>query len=141
MALGPHGLHDQNLEDQPLDLLAASQYRAPIPNRWLGFVQRSHNYTETKLWVFFLGFRTPNQQTFLMGSMGRWVFFLWWQRQPHHWVLNEFDGDDLITKSRTRLERVWVSQSLNQIRVWHINEDEILRLETFHPWRVRRKRV
>ena len=29
----PHGLHDQNLEDQPLDLLAASQYRAPIPNR------------------------------------------------------------------------------------------------------------
>ena len=25
--LSPHGLHDQNLQDQPLDLLATSQYR------------------------------------------------------------------------------------------------------------------
>ena len=27
MASRPHGLHDQNLEDQPLDLLAANQYQ------------------------------------------------------------------------------------------------------------------
>ena len=124
-------------------LISASQplIWAPISNWWFDFVQRSHNYTETKLWVFFLGFRTPNRRTFLMGSMGQWQrqrrrqrqtlwgFFLQQQQWPHHWVLNKFDSGDLITESWMRLERVWVSQSLNQIRVWWISEDEILRLE------------
>ena len=50
-------------------------------------------------------------------------------RRPHHWVLNEFDGGDLITESWMRLERVW-----DQIGVWQIGGDEILRLERVWVW-------
>ena len=72
---------------------------APIPNRWLGF------RTTEPYQIGDYG-ELPNRWTFA------WVFFLWRQRRPH-WVLNEFDGRDLIIE-------IW--ESLGQIRVWQLME-------------------
>ena len=60
-----------------------------------GFVQRSHTKSATIV-------------SYQISGPSRWVFFLWQRRRPH-WVLNEFDGSDLITK-------IW--ESLGQIGVW-----------------------
>ena len=74
-------------------------------NHWSGLQYRIGD------WVLYNGAITTQKQNYGFSFWGfvhvinrpswwvRWVFFLWWQRWPHHWVLNEFDGGNLIIES------------------------------------------